>query len=608
VLNSILLIVTVIVVFIALFIRYNMVRKAQVEMYNNVEMTFSRLLDTVKTELTDLVKESSYSGVSELDWSSVYRRQERIRKALKTCVYGIESSKEIVLDLIVNIVKKHLPTEEDIHRIIDFNNEYLEPHTKFEIIIHVLKKTHGKNSMSYMMDKYHLADKKYLIEDGTKSSFLVTIDEIAHVYKDINPKLDYSDKIKILAVLVYQKYKGFGVIDTLLEMNINGVNFGTSGSILESTKSEMSFTQSVWMYFRGTFIHLRFLDFGSEEAMRRVVVLISRYGNPGPLTEKRGYIVNTMADQSRVLALRPSMCECWACFIRKFNLDNRSLESLVIKEYTIRGDVVVKLIAYLMRGDVTTAFTGRQGSGKTTMMVGAVEFIDPKYPLRILEMAPELYLREVYPERNILSLQETLTVTASEGQDALKKSDAAVSLVGEVATDEIASNMLQFAQLASKFTLFSHHANTAEDLVYAIRNSVANARKVSNLSTVEQLVVSILKVNIHLDYTPEGKRYIARGTEIIPLQEAKEYPTLDPNNLDYSRATVDREYYGRITDRKSFKTVQLFHYDINTDTYIFDNPFSVGLVKHMLSNMLEEYRPDFKKFLREVYNIGGARK
>ena len=58
-------------------------------------------------------------------------------------------------------------------------------------------------------------------------------------------------------------------------------------------------------------------------------------------------------------------------------------------------------------------------------------------------MAPEMYLREIYPQRNILSVQETPTVTAAELQDALKKSDAALSIVGEVATDIIAARMIQ---------------------------------------------------------------------------------------------------------------------------------------------------------------------
>ena len=109
--------------------------------------------------------------------------------------------------------------------------------------------------------------------------------------------------LDILSVMLYQKYKGFGVIDTLREMNINGFNCGTSGSILSALlnkdKKIMKAPRSVWLYFNGKYIHLRFLTFHSEEELRRVVQLLCRYNNPGPLTEKRGFLVNTMYDKSR---------------------------------------------------------------------------------------------------------------------------------------------------------------------------------------------------------------------------------------------------------------------------------------------------------------------
>lgn len=99
-----------------------------------------------------------------------------------------------------------------------------------------------------------------------------------------------------------------------------------------------------------------------------------------------------------------------------------------------------------------------------TAMIASIAYIDARLTIRILEMAPEMYLRERYPDRNVYSVSETQHVTAAELQDALKKSDAAVSIVGEVATDAIAARMIQMGQVASLFTIFSHHANRSKDL------------------------------------------------------------------------------------------------------------------------------------------------
>lgn len=220
------------------------------------------------------------------------------------------------------------------------------------------------------------------------------------------------------------------MLDTISEMNINGFNLGVSGSVMESVKvvgkrenrdiiSEA--TNSLWLYFGGQYIHLQFLDFGSEDEIKRIIQLLIRYNSPGPLTAKRGFIVNTMADKSRILAIRPPVGEYWAVFVRKFTLDNVTPEALIIKQGVTGGEICIKLIEFLMRGLITIAVTGRQGSGKTTLMKSIIAFYDRRYNLGVLEMAPEMYLRELYSDRNIISVQETDYVSAEHIQDALKK-------------------------------------------------------------------------------------------------------------------------------------------------------------------------------------------
>ena len=282
-----------------------------------------------------------------------------------------------------------------------------------------------------------------------------------------------------------------------------------------------------------------------------------------------------------------------------------SPKALIVKPYTNRGDLPMALIEFLMRGQVTCGVTGRQGSGKTTLMSSIIRFINPRYTIRVLEMAPELYLRELYPTRNILSVQETTTVTAAELQDALKKSDAAVSIVGEVATDIIAARMIQMGQVASIFTIFSHHANTPKDLVFALRNSLVNAGGFSNMSTAERQVIDVVKCDIHLDYTPDGKRYIERISEIVPLAEGIPYPEVDKNDLDYTKAVLDREYYERSTDRVSFYSHDILKYDVSTHTYYVADRFSPALESKMRSVMTPEVLKAYDKF---IFKNWGRRK
>jgi phosphoribosylaminoimidazole-succinocarboxamide synthase len=50
--------------------------------------------------------------------------------------------------------------------------------------------------------------------------------------------------------------------------------------------------------------------------------------------------------------------------------------------------------------------------------------------------------------------------SAEQIQEAFRKSDGNVSMVGEVATDEVALNMLKFAMTGSIFTAFTNHKDT----------------------------------------------------------------------------------------------------------------------------------------------------
>ena len=602
-LNSILIVVSLIAVVLILFSMYQK-SKGQQEIIEEDDFgSIDKVVEAVKLEMVEIIKDDYSLGLTEAEFNALYKRKARIQEALRNCVFGIDSAKIIVIELIRTFIAENIPID-TVEELLGLS-EGQDPsdHIKFEILMYRYKKKYGKGALSAWIDKNNFARERTGIDadGGGESSYFIDIEELYMSYDEEDIHLNNDEKIDVLAVLVYQLYKGFGIVDTLREMDVNGFNMGTSGSILSNiNKSKagiMKATNAVWLYYQGKYIHLRFMNFGTEEELKRIIQLLVRWGNPGPLTAKRGYMVNTMYDKSRILALRPPASEYWAIFVRKFSLSDVSPKALIVKPYTKRGDLPMALIEFLMRGQVTCGVTGRQGSGKTTLMSSIIRFINPRYTIRVLEMAPELYLRELYPTRNILSVQETTTVTAAELQDALKKSDAAVSIVGEVATDIIAARMIQMGQVASIFTIFSHHANTPKDLVFALRNSLVNAGGFSNMSTAERQVIDVVKCDIHLDYTPDGKRYIERVSEIVPLAEGVPYPDVDKNNLDYSKAVLDREYYERSTDRVSFYSHDILKYDVSTHTYYVADRFSPALESKMRSVMTPEVLKAYDKFI-----------
>lgn len=573
--------------------------------------TLDEVLDAIKVYMVDLVSDDYTFVSSNEEFDRMYKRKAKFKAALNNAVYGIDSDKAVVIRLIRDFLLENV-IEEKCDELIGLDPDG-EPtnNVMFEIIMYKYKQKYGKAALSKWLEKNNFDQERVAEKSktGKDKSYYITIDDLQRSYMSENIELTQAERYDILSIILYQMYKGFGCIDTIREMDVNGLNIGASGSILSSINKDKreietnNATSSCWLYYKGKYIHMRFIDFGTEGEVKRIVQLLVRWNTPGPLTAKRGYLVNTMYDKSRILALRPPASEYWAAFIRKFSLDDVSPEALVIKPYTINGEQCISLLEFLMRGQVTCAVTGRQGSGKTTLMSSIIRFIDPRYTIRVLEMAPELYLRELYKTRNILSLQETETVSATELQDALKKSDAAVSIVGEVATDPIAARMIQMGMTASLFTIFSHHANTPEDLVLTLRNSLVNAGGFNNMATAEKQVLDVVKVDVHLDYTASGKRYIDRITEIVPLGEGIPYPEYDENNPVNSINEITAEYYRRETDRVAFTTNLIMHYDLETDTYTFDNRFTKETEDYMKKVLGKEWGDEFELFLLE--NCGG---
>jgi pilus assembly protein CpaF len=617
--NTLLIYITLLIGLAALCVGF--FRRAGVKQATEIEEFphIGKVVDLVKSEIVEIVREDYSVGLSNEEFERMYQRKARINWALKQCTYGVEGAKIIVIDIIRGIITKRVP-EEAVTRLLGLTRN-LEPslHIKWEMLLYKYKRLHGRKALEKIITTHEWDLERQSTEAGSENllAYFVTCREFEAIFDaefdgcfdferprpDV-PLFDIRQQIDILAVLVYQQYKGFGILDTLREMDINGFNVGTSGAILDMDtrlqgEARQRATNSVWIQFRGKYIHARFMDFGSQEELRRIIQLLIRWGSPGPLTAKRGYIVNTMCDQSRIMAMRPPMSEYWACFVRKFALSDNSPEGLIATPGTNRADIPLGLLRWLMLGEVTQGFTGRQSSGKTTLMRAAVRYIDPRYTIRVLEMSSELYLRETYQTRNILSAVETAYVSATEVQDAFKKSDGGVSIAGEVATDEVAARMIQFSMTGSIFTFFSHHANTAKDLVLTLRNSLVNAGGFSNMATAERQVVQAVRVNVHLDFDVSGKRFIERITEIIPLEEGIDYPDKYDHNDPASINKVTEEYYKRVTDRTSFTWRDIMRYDRASGTYYAVNRFTPETERHVRARLSQRSVEAFDLFMLE---------
>ncbi|MBP3255938.1 MAG: hypothetical protein J6M60_05570 [Clostridia bacterium] len=239
-----------------------------------------------------------------------------------------------------------------------------------------------------------------------------------------------------------------------------------------------------------------------------------------------------------------------------------------------------------------------------------IENIYETMNLRITETAFELHLRRVYPTRNILSMRETETISGQECLDVQKKTDGSVNIIGEVATDPVASWMIQSAQVASKFTLFTHHAKTFPDLVTALRNSMLRAGVFKSEKTAEEQVVQVLNFDIHLVKDFRGKRYVERITECIPVENKNEY-TFDHRTEKTMEGKWEKfmdnatYYFSKSTNRETFHYKNILEY--HDGNYVLTNRITDNNIRQMLTNMDDADAEDFIKFIEDKWGTKVSR-
>lgn len=590
-------------------------------------LDFTRLLALVKHDILELTDENIGYAKTEEQREAEYRFKLKNRRALERCVDGAIADKLAVKAMIKSIIKRYIPTDEEIGQVFNFDPVGMTNDVRRETMCHIAKEYHGgKQGMRYLVNEYNFSVLRYK-KDGTNLRYVDETDLYEIVKQETRKHpLTTDDKLSIITNLLYVKYKGYGVVDSIQEFDIDGLNIGTSGSRRPNPSPERVFdvTESVWLHFDGNFIHFRFCKFETEDEMRRVVTLMSRFGNPKPLDIGNPYRVNNTAEGSRIACARPPMAANWTAVLRKFPLRERTTTTLLTTKHIYHpetGEVIREphqnielpdlFTQYLMKGEISCLVSGRQGSGKTTYMSCMLCHISGVVNIGLSEMAMEMGLQDLLSDRNIITLQETPGAKMSESLDLLKKMDRTVSVVGEIATDEICLNAIQVGQTASNFTIASQHGNTTENAIESMTNAYSRASGVLNLEVIERQIIDVFKLDIHWDKDDvSGARFMERVTEVVPIPRTKEFPEYDPNNPEESMNRIELEYYQQRTNALSYFCRDIIRFNKETLTYDALNLPSQHIIARIESVLPIAEKEAFVNFMYDQFGHlleGGAK-
>ncbi|MCQ2505981.1 MAG: Flp pilus assembly complex ATPase component TadA [Lachnospiraceae bacterium] len=460
-------------------------------------------------------------------------QKELLYQAINTCNWGFEGEKRFLKSYIEKVLTTELQlSESEIDKYLDYRHEMSSPELKFRMLLYYYRKKYDKDAFGRLYDDMNWSA---MIDKGEINAEM--IDEAFDKMQAFKWKEDrneeacdfsfnYSDKIKLLSEIVYESF-GHGVIDTLRDQNIDGVSGGIGGFIknsietasdAENKKGNYSY-DCIWIMFRGSTLRMKFLSFKNEAELIRVCKTLISYRSFGNLSNSNPKMIVDMQDGSRVAVMRPPFSESWGFFVRKFKTGSASFKSL----FSMKGsDNVFLLLSLFVRAGINLAVTGGQGCGKTTLLKSLLGELPRNKNIRIEEMVFELWMRESYPERNIMSFRETKDVSLQDGIDFMKKTDAQVMIFGEIASNETAALLIELGQVSEQL-MFTHHAMSTEKLVGYFRNALLRTGIFREEKLAAKQVIDTLRVDIHMATLKDGKRIIERISEIIPGSKAGEY-------------------------------------------------------------------------------------
>lgn len=480
------------------------------------------LREFLRQKMQTDMESSPPKNLPEQEKEKYLLRYQRLRKALRSCIYGEGGEKDYVKAYLRNQIGAMELTYGECNRLLPVNDlQRLESARKFDILMYEEMKSEGKDAFLSFCAKHGLP-KEVRYEDG--DYYEITSADIDAIYAENVPMFSRDELLDYLTDYVYEGF-GHGLIDRLRDCRLDGISGGVCGlpeqfyryeeELCGAAKGTHSY-DSVFVMFRGITVRMSFFSFGSEKELRRVTKSLLRYEAPGELSYYQPYMVNDMKDGSRVFACRPPFSESWAFFIRKFDsAEQKKPEELIVGE---GAQQLIEALRFFVAGGLHLAITGTQGSGKTTLLKALVRYINPKYNLRIEESVFELWMRREFPRRNILTFRETESVDLTEGLNAFRKTDGNCLMMGEIVSIEVAALMIELGQVSEQ-QLFTHHAMSTEKLIDYFQNALLRTGAFSEETMAREQVMESFQIHVLCEKDLKGKRYIKQVCEICPDRE-----------------------------------------------------------------------------------------
>lgn len=562
---------------------------------NEFEMDIDYMTKEVADAFSRTLRQNFNDGnLSRRELEQKQKKRTALSSAINNAAYGDDDAKKFVKNSIKQLLlDPKYDIENNINRLIPFDRPARIWCTdKTNIILYLYSKRYWLEAVDMLFQEFHLTDP---VEINGVFSNVVTKEKMNEIYEivmsgksSLGPiDLTFEDKIEIVSQKLFGRYIRFSAVDLLYDLTVDEIDVGVSGVpknsyTVKTEKRNLPFSyESVWILYHGINIRMECLSFESQDDMIRVCKNIYNYKPPEPLTEENGAVIATTSTGGRIVVFRPEFADSWGFTLRKFD----SAPSTLMKNLLHDDDKVIPIviIKWIAKGLLNTIISGQQATGKTTLLKSFIGYLSIQYNLRIQEKQAEMNLRYTYPDRNIVSFQETASISAQEGLNIQKKTNGGINIIGEIAEAIQAAFFVQTANVASYMAIGTHHGIDTEHVIEGIGNNLLepSVGLFQNEENAIKAVAAVLNIDIHMA-NDKGDRHLLYINEICPTTE-EPYPSdkmEDASLMDKAAADASK-YMRKVTNPKPYEVHRLVHWEPKFDEngkksggkYILDAPF-----------------------------------
>ncbi|MCR5323587.1 MAG: Flp pilus assembly complex ATPase component TadA [Lachnospiraceae bacterium] len=495
--------------------------------FDSEHYRLQNLTEMVKSRINERIDEEP--RIRKNDDMKRKALRANLRNAVREACLGDFGDREFLKDFIREILQSDLRINEtSINEVFSFNeSEYMSATELFEYIYAIYTRVFGIHVFSHMVDDFGWYED--IEDDKGRKRGIIDDERVRKAFEECTYEGCFTDKLEMLTQRCYESLYGHDVADILImDPDIDGVSGGTGGKTRTeynyldelfgpAREKEADIWDTIYCVYKGKLIHMRFLSFGKQENLERIVKNIYRYNSRTSLSKRNPVLQSSMKNNSRVMVARPPVSDGWTFFVRKFTSSDASdIKTLI----TDRGSsFVIELLKRIVSAELNFVVSGNTGGGKTTLVKSLIEYINPQFALRVVESNFELNINNLYPDRNVHVMQERGDFTIHDAIAASKKTDTDVLILGEVNEPKLAGAFIQVAQSGSRMAITTLHHETTQKLIEYMRNALVCEWGISDISIAEQQVVDSISFDIHMIHDVTGHHYIERITQIVPLDE-----------------------------------------------------------------------------------------